>query len=724
MKNNLNDLTCVESDLRSVYGRITDAVASLDRNYIINYVNDVIVNLFPDVKESLIGKSVWELYPENENNDLHRLAKKALKTGTPQYFEKYSQRHQFWVEVNLYPSKEGLTVIYKDITKRKLEEMESHKVAMRNSLIIENMRDNFLLTDEDLNVVDINNAFCENSGYTRAELLKMNVTDFDPDLTTESIKRNLKKALNRGTVLFDTKNKKKNGDIVDVEVALSEMKIDGKTFFASFGRDVSEFKATQEQLRKTNERFELIGTTTQDAVWEVDMVTGKRWANEVHQSLYGLNKLADVPGSEKWENRIHPEERKHVIQSLDTAMGLRKNIWLEEYRFKTENRGWINVYDRTYMVYDKSGRLVKMVGSMLDITEVKKAEEQIRNEKRLSDVIINSLPGVFYLYSEEGKFLKWNKEIETISGYTHEEIAGMQPQDFFVENDRLIINKKIFEVMESGYGAVEAHITTKSGDRIPYYFTGLLTTIDGEKCLIGTGVDLTQIKKAEKELREMEQQILEQKVAEQKKISRAIINSQEKQRNYIGRELHDNVNQILAGARLYMSMGSKQSDYARELIKYPLELLDSGIAEIRSLTHKHVTPLREIDLKQLTEKIVENLLEKSKIKTRLVYEVASCIDEDIKTNIYRILQEHINNIIKHSKCSEALIIIKECGDNISIVISDNGQGFDINKKREGIGISNIMNRIQSFDGTFKLESSPGNGCKLKVILPRIECKQS
>ena len=724
MKNNLKDFSCTEPELLKAYSRITDAVASVDRDYNIVYVNDVVVNLFPDVKESLIGKSIWELYPENENNELHRLAKKALKTGIPQYFEKFSHRHKFWVEVNIYPSKDGLTVTYKDITKRKLEEMASHKVAMRNSLIIENMRDNFLLTDEDLNVVDINTAFCENSGYTRAELLKMNVTDFDDELTKESIIRNLKKALNRGTVLFDTKNKKKSGDIIDVEVALSEMKIDGKKYFALFGRDVSEFKATQEALRKTNERFELIGTTTQDAVWEVDMVTGKRWANEVHQALYGLNKMDEVPGSEKWENRIHPEERQEVIKSLDTAMGKRKNIWLTEYRFKTENRGWIHVYDRTYMVYDKNNILVRMVGSMLDITEVKKAEEQIRNEKRLSDIIINSLPGVFYLYNEKGKFLKWNKEMENVSGYSHEEIAGMQPQDFFVENDRLIIMENMHKVIESGYGAVEATITTKSGDRIPYYFTGLFTTIDGEKCLIGTGIDLRQIKKAEREMREMEQQILEQRVAEQKKISRAIINSQEKQRNYIGRELHDNVNQILAGARLYMSMGSKQSDYARELIKYPLELLDSGITEIRTLTHKHVTPLREIDLKQLTEKLVENLLEKSEIKTKLIYEVSSFIDEDIKTNIYRILQEHVNNIIKHAQCSEVLISIKEVGDNICIVINDNGQGFDINKKREGIGLSNIMNRIQSFDGTFKLESSPGNGCKLKVILPRVESKQS
>jgi PAS domain S-box-containing protein len=686
-------------------------------------VNDSVINLFSEIKESLIGKSIWELYPENENNTLHRLAKKALKSGKTQYFDKFSQRHQYWLEVNLYPSKDGLTVTYRDITKRKVEEMEGHKVAIRNSLIIESMRDNFLLTDSDLNVIDINPAFAENSGYTRDELLKMNVTDFDPEMTLTNIKRNLKKALNKGTVLFDTKNKRKNGEIVDVEVALSEMKIDGKIYFASFGRDVSEFKTTQEELRTTNERFQLISSTTQDAVWEVDMETGSRWANETHQSLYGLNNMDEVPGSEAWVNRIHPDEREEIIKSLDTAMGMRKNIWLEEYRFKTENRGWINVYDRTYMVYDKKNTLVKMVGSMLDITDLKKAEEQIRNEKRLSDVIINSLPGIFYLYSEKNKFLKWNKNFETISGFTSEEIAGMQPLDFFDENDQIVIGDKIKEVMEKGYGEAESHLHTKSNGCIPYYFTGLRTIIEGEKCLIGTGIDLTLIKKAEKELREMEQHILEQKVEEQKKISRAIINSQEKQRNYIGRELHDNVNQILAGARLYMSMGSKQSDYARELIKYPLELLDSGITEIRALTHKHVTPLGEIDLKQLTEKIVENLLEKSNIKTKLVYEVNRYIDEDIKTNIYRILQEHINNIIKHSKCSEVLISIKECGDDICINIDDNGQGFDTKKKREGIGISNIMNRIQSFDGSFKLESSPGNGCKLKVILPRVESIQ-
>lgn len=724
MKNYSKDFTCTESDLLSVYNRITDAVLSVDKNYVINYVNDAVVRLFPDFKESFVGKSVWDLYPENENNTLHRLAKKALKTGKSQYFERFSHRHQFWVEVNLYPSVDGLTVTYRDITKRKMEEMENHKVATRNSLIIENMRDSFLLTDSNLNVVDVNEAFCENSGYSKSELLKMNVSDFDTEFTKEKLKGILKKSRGSQAILLDTKNRKKNGEIIDVEVAVSEMKIDGKTLLASFGRDVSEFKATQEELSKANERFELIGSTTQDAVWELDMITGKRWANEVHQALYGVNKTDEVPNSVEWEKRIHPDERQHIIASLDTAMGLRKNVWLEEYRFKTENRGWIQVYDRTYLVYNKKKELVRMVGSMLDITELKRAEEQIEDEKRLANVIINSLPGIFYLYSEKGQFLTWNKNFERISGFSAAEIAGMQPMDFFDIKDQKVINNKIAEVMEKGYGEVESHFHTKSGECIPYYFTGLRTEVNGEKCLIGTGINLAQVKKAEMELRIMEQHILEQKVAEQKKISRAIINSQEKQRNYIGRELHDNVNQILAGARLYMSMGSKQSDYAREIIKYPLELLDSGIAEIRALTHKHVTPLREIDLKQLTEKIVENLLAKANIKTTLVYEVSSIMDEDIKTNIYRILQEHINNIIKHSKCTEVQISIKECGDNIYMVINDNGQGFDINKKREGIGISNIMNRIQSFDGTFKMESSPGNGCKLKVILPRIESIQS
>ena len=87
------------------------------------------------------------------------------------------------------------------------------------------------------------------------------------------------------------------------------------------------------------------------------------------------------------------------------------------------------------------------------------------------------------------------------------------------------------------------------------------------------------------------------------------------------------------------------------------------------------------------------------------------IDDELKLNIYRIVQEQINNIVKHAAAINANISIEAVENVIRVLVTDDGKGFDINNKREGIGITNMLNRVESFNGKIDIESSPGNGCK-------------
>ena len=232
------------------------------------------------------------------------------------------------------------------------------------------------------------------------------------------------------------------------------------------------------------------------------------------------------------------------------------------------------------------------------------------------------------------------------------------------------------------------------------------------------GVDMTEKKKAEKALHEMEEKILLQKVQHQKKIARAIIKTQETQRNHIGAELHDNVNQLLAGARIYLSIAGKKEEKIQEAIQYPMELLDNAINEIRILTAKHVSPLKEVNLENLVKSLVENLQQATGLKVSLSYEVSqNNIPGDQRLNIYRILQELFNNILKHSNCTEATVAIKTCENFILIKVEDNGKGFSLNEKREGIGLSNITNRVDSFNGEVAFKSEPGKGCSTIINIP-------
>jgi signal transduction histidine kinase len=222
----------------------------------------------------------------------------------------------------------------------------------------------------------------------------------------------------------------------------------------------------------------------------------------------------------------------------------------------------------------------------------------------------------------------------------------------------------------------------------------------------------------EEERCRLEQEILDQKIQEQKRITRAILLAQEQERNRIGQELHDNICQILSTAKLYIDVAKEERPELTELVSYPLELIDNSISEIRALSKRSVTPLKNIDLKELAQSLVSNLDNTTTIKTTFDYDVSDQdLADDLKLNVYRIIQEQLNNIVKHSASKNVSLSVAADGNLIHVRVKDDGKGFDPNKKRTGIGISNMINRIESFNGQIKIESSPGNGCIVQIELP-------
>ncbi len=134
------------------------------------------------------------------------------------------------------------------------------------------------------------------------------------------------------------------------------------------------------------------------------------------------------------------------------------------------------------------------------ISELRSAEEHLLREKDFSDSLIASLPGTFYLFDSDGQMLRWNENFERVTGYSHEDIARMGPQDFFGGADREIVQQGVEHAFAEGQVTVEAGFMTKAGDAVPYLLTGKRVTLDGSLHLVGVGIDITERKRAEKAL--------------------------------------------------------------------------------------------------------------------------------------------------------------------------------------------------------------------------------
>ena len=141
-----------------------------------------------------------------------------------------------------------------------------------------------------------------------------------------------------------------------------------------------------------------------------------------------------------------------------------------------------------------------LVGVGIDISERRIAEARLEHEKQFSDSIIESLPGVFYLFDATGHFLRWNRNFAIVSQYDDGEIDRMHPTELFEGDDRVQIGEAIGRVFTEGQAYAQADFVSKDGSRSPYFFTGHRIIVDGGPCVIGMGIDVTERKSAEEAL--------------------------------------------------------------------------------------------------------------------------------------------------------------------------------------------------------------------------------
>jgi signal transduction histidine kinase len=201
-------------------------------------------------------------------------------------------------------------------------------------------------------------------------------------------------------------------------------------------------------------------------------------------------------------------------------------------------------------------------------------------------------------------------------------------------------------------------------------------------------------------------------------VSELVIQAQEKERTQIGHELHDNVNQILSSAKLFIEM--MQPDTAdQQLYKSKgVGYISLAIEEIRKLSKELVAPrLKENNLISCISQLLDDTRLSSTVDIQFVHDgSADLLSEGKKVTLFRILQEQLKNILRHSGANQVAVSLA-CDDQlIRLEVKDNGVGFDANQTFRGIGLTNIYERVRFYNGTVWLDTAPGKGCSLTISL--------
>ncbi len=221
-----------------------------------------------------------------------------------------------------------------------------------------------------------------------------------------------------------------------------------------------------------------------------------------------------------------------------------------------------------------------------------------------------------------------------------------------------------------------------------------------------------------------ERQVLREKLSKElnsfnKRLTAATIKSQERERNAIGLELHDNVNQVLTTVKLYTELCASGDVDLNIYLPKCTSILKDTIDEIRRLSKQLATPsLGTLGIADSMSELVQSVQLTKKVNVSLHIPSLCCntIEEDLQLAVYRITQEHLTNILKHANATHVSISLACSPTILSLVISDDGVGFDTNQKPAGVGITNMINRANLFGGEISIRSAAEKGFRKYSIL--------
>lgn len=343
------------------------------------------------------------------------------------------------------------------------------------------------------------------------------------------------------------------------------------------------------------------------------------------------------------------------------------------------------------------------------------AESRIQNqyEKKLKEynrrltTLVERIGEGFVALDEEGRVIYWNQKAELISGRRRDEVLARIIWECYPEMATPEFCSFYSKAIE-----LQTHQEYEAFYKNEQKWIKIILH-PGNNGVTAFFRDITGQKKIEQEL-----QI--QKKQRTKEITAAVIQAQEKERMQISQELHDNVNQVLTTVKLYTELCINDLGN-KELMQRSMQLLQGCINEIRSLSKQLSAPsLGKIGLKDSLKDLVRTMTATGKTSIRLdtkgIRDIK--VSNEMHLAIYRIVQEHLTNILKHANAKTVRIVISYVDDDIVLKIADDGKGFNVNAPAGGIGIANMKSRAESLGGKLGLNSAPGLGCVLIAHFPK------
>lgn len=401
-----------------------------------------------------------------------------------------------------------------DITDRKIAEDLILKEKQHSETVINNLPGIFYLYDESGKFLKWNDNFEKATEYNAIEINQMSPLDFFNIEEKEKVKKRIEAIFSKDK--FDNENKlagievnffTKNHKKVPYYVNSLPIEYEGKRCVLVMGLNLSEIKKVQRDIKIANERFERISVATNDAISEVDLLTGKSWNNKAFIELFnfgGNNNFSIVDNKQIWRSKLHPDDRERVVNKLDKTYLTSANTWSDEFRFLKGDGTYGYFFDRAVIIRDESGKAVRYIGSMTEITELQNIKEQLFNSEENYRSLVEQASDAIFINDISGNLLEVNKSACDMLGYTKEELVTKNLTDLYTVEEVNLRPLMVNELIKGKQTSIERHMVRKDKSLIPVEISAKML-IDNR--IVAIVRDISIRKKNEEEFKKIHEKL-------------------------------------------------------------------------------------------------------------------------------------------------------------------------------------------------------------------------
>ena len=475
------------------------------------------------------------------------------------------------------------------------------------------------------------------------------------------------------------------------------------------------------ELQKSEEKYRHLFKKAPVSIYITDRKGIILNINPACLDLLGYVSPSDLYGKTLESFFMAPEDWKKYLEQLNHNNSIKEF----ETRLCNKNNTIIDVKITAAVRNSLTGKLSGYEGFITDITDIKlKEKEHLKSEEKYRTVLENSLAGI-YMFQDGGKFSYVNSRLIKMLGYDNDDnIIGEHFWKFIHPDDREMVRKRGLarEQAEISPRHYPFRILHKNGGTVWVDMRASRVTYMGHPAVVGNFINITTIKQAETQIREL---------------SRKLIDVIEEERKSLAADLHDEFGQALTSLKFDMEkLQNKYNDQNSEEAEICNRVIEgiSDLAETIRATTSKLRPdlLDHLGLVPTLEWYIEDF-KKQRSKIKISFRAIGFkrrLKPNIEIVLYRIFQESINNVLKHSGANEIDIKLTYSHPKVFFSCKDDGKGFNVTENGfpqdeiMGIGLLSMKERAETLNGKFKLKSVEGKGTIVRVELPIPEDSQN